>query len=112
MLISIATEGTRVCPHFGHAEYFTMFTIVEGQIADVDKKKSPGHSPGALPKWMKEKGVDLVIAAGMGPRAQELFCEHGIDTLIVEPVEIEDAISSYLAGTITPSRGECHHTNE
>jgi predicted Fe-Mo cluster-binding NifX family protein len=112
MLISIATEGSKVCPHFGHAEIFTMVTVENGQISNIEKKESPGHAPGALPLWMKENKVDLVIAAGMGPKAQEHFCEHGIDTLIVESMEIEEALSSYLAGTITPSKGECHHTDE
>ena len=112
MKISIATKGTQVCPHFGHAEYFTMITVENGHIINTEKEPNPGHSPGALPLWMSEQKVDLVIAGGMGPRAQQHFSQYGIKTLIVESGDIEETISSYMAGTLKSSSGACNHPDE
>ncbi len=38
----------------------------------------PPHEPGLLPTWLQEQGADIIIAGGMGSRAQELFLGKGI----------------------------------
>lgn len=39
----------------------------------------PPHEPGVLPKWLHDQGVNLIIAGGMGQRAQGLFNENVCD---------------------------------
>lgn len=111
MILGIATEGNNICSHFGHAPFFTIADIQNGKIANLDKKPNPGHSPGALPKWMKELGIELVISGGMGPRAQDLFENLGIHTLVVHPTTVEEFLASYLEGNVKTGPSACHHVN-
>jgi len=112
MILGIATEGNSICAHFGHAPFFTIAEIKDGKISDLEKKPNPGHAPGALPKWMKEEGIELVISGGMGPRAQEHFESLGIKTLVVRPTTVEEFLASYLAGKVETGPSACHHVNE
>jgi len=41
----------------------------------------PAHEPGSHPKFLNEHGVTVVIAGGMGIRAQELMAENGIKAM-------------------------------
>ena len=109
MILSIATEGKMVCPHFGHAPHFTIVEISDGNVVKTDTVPSPGHAPGALPAWMKERNVDIVISGGMGPKAKALFTQYGIDTLTVEPEEIDTVIKNYLEGNVKEGPGACNH---
>lgn len=109
MILSIATEGNMVCPHFGHAPFFTLVNISEGKIVNSEKLPSPGHAPGALPAWMKEQKVDIVICGGMGPKAKALFTQYGINTLTVEPTEINKVIQDYIEGKIVEGPSACNH---
>jgi predicted Fe-Mo cluster-binding NifX family protein len=36
-------------------------------------EKAPEHQPGLLPLWLKERGVNVVIAGGIGSRAMDLL---------------------------------------
>jgi predicted Fe-Mo cluster-binding NifX family protein len=47
---------------------------------------SPGHQPGFLPAWLAEEEVSIVIAGGMGSRAQTLFNENRIEVVVGRPI--------------------------
>ena len=78
--IAVPTAAGSLCQHFGHCEQFALFDV------DADNKTilkttmvtPPPHEPGLLPTWLQEQGADLIIAGGMGSRAQELFVGKGI----------------------------------
>jgi len=44
---------------------------------------APPHEPGLLPRWLHEQGAHLIIAGGMGHRAQELFVQNGIQVTVL-----------------------------
>jgi len=104
MLVAIASEGTMVCPHFGHCESFVIY--------DTDSKSfrslpNPGHQPGALPAFLKVQGAELVIAGGMGGRAQDLFAEKGIRVIVGISGNISDVIARYEKGELRSSGAVC-----
>ncbi|MBU4405486.1 MAG: ATPase, partial [Acidobacteria bacterium] len=77
------------------------------QREDLD---APPHEPGLLPKWLAERGANLIIAGGMGQRAQGLFVEHGIQVIVGAPAETpENLANSYLAGTLQAGDNVCDH---
>lgn len=105
MLIAIPKEGDYVCPHFGHCEQFVLYEKEAGKIkAIID---NPGHTPGFLPVFLKEQGVHLVIAGGMGGRAQELFAEQGIETIVGISGTVDDAIQKYEQGLLVSTGQVC-----
>ena len=63
-----------------------------------------------LPAWLAEQGVSLVIAGGMGQRAQMLFGDRGISVIVGAPVETpEKLVSDYLAGALQTGDNVCDH---
>jgi len=65
MKIAISTDGDIVSAHFGRCPSFTIVNIEEGKVVNKDVVDNPGHQPGALPKFLHEKGVDSIVAGGM-----------------------------------------------
>ena len=67
--------------------------------------ETPGHQPGMLPPFLSQKGVNVVIAGGMGPRAQNLFKQMNIEPIIgvtgkVDPTKAYIARTNVLGGII------------
>ena len=112
MKVAIPLADGKLTAHFGHCGQFA--------IVDVDPESKtiksqvvldpPPHEPGVLPAWLSEQGVSLVIAGGMGQRAQMLFGEKDIEVIVGAPVETpEELVSSYLAGTLQTGTNVCDH---
>lgn len=104
MLIAIPTEANMVCPHFGHCEEFTLYDTTTRLVRSV---QNPGHQPGFLPGFLKEQGAELVIAGGMGGRAQELFAARGIELIVGVSGRIEDVIALYEKGELKSTGAVC-----
>lgn len=112
MKIAIPLADGRLCMHFGHCERFALVdadparkTIVKRE--DVD---APPHEPGLLPRWLAERGATMIIAGGMGQRAQELFARQNIQVLVGAPAETpEKLVADFLAGTLQSGVNVCDH---
>jgi predicted Fe-Mo cluster-binding NifX family protein len=114
--IAVPVTGGKLSAHFGHCDEFVIFspketsegTAVEAEVVDV--LEAPPHQPGLLPAWLNERGVNMVIAGGMGSRAQELFSQAGIEVMVgaasTDPKEI---VQSYLDGTLVAGQNICDH---
>ena len=112
MKIAIPLAGGKLCLHFGHCEQFAVVEADEAakKIVGVEKLTPPPHEPGLLPRWLGEKGVDLVIAGGMGGRAQQLFAGQGISVLTGAPVATpEQIVVAYFAGNLQLGENTCDH---
>lgn len=112
MKIAIPTANGLLCPHFGHCDEFTLVDAdVDSQtVTKVETIPAPAHEPGLLPRWLREQGATLVIAGGMGGRAQGLFAQHGIDLCLGAPVASPaDLVAAYLEGTLESGENTCDH---
>ncbi len=66
--------------------------------------------PGALPRWLHEQGVNLVIAGGMGSRAQALFADNGIKIEVgVGSGTPDQLVADYLRGALEIGSNVCDH---
>lgn len=112
MLIAVPVAQGQLCMHFGHCEQFALVRVdtAEQRIIGSDMHTPPPHEPGVLPKWLAEQKADLVIAGGMGSRAQSLFTQSGVQVITgAQPGAPEDVVSSYLAGTLQTGNNICDH---
>ena len=111
-VIAIPLAGGRLCMHFGHCEQFALLDV-DTQTKEIVNSRHidpPPHEPGLLPRWLHEQGVNLVIAGGMGGRAQGIFAEQGIEVLVGAPAESPDTLArSYLDGTLQSGENTCDH---
>lgn len=98
--------------HFGHCEKFTIIDVDPEKIEILNKEEvvPPAHEPGVLPKWLHEKGVNVIIAGGMGMRAQQFFQQYGIKVVVgAPPVDPQIVILSYLKGDLVTGDNICDH---
>jgi ATP-binding protein involved in chromosome partitioning len=112
MKIAVPVADGVLCPHFGHCEQFIVVNVDEAN-ATVDGSQAhtpPPHEPGVLPRWLKELGVDVVIAGGMGGRAQGLFTQSGVKVVTGAPVlPAESLVKQYLDGSLSTGPNACDH---
>lgn len=112
MRVAVPVADGKVAAHFGHCSHFALFDIDEATKAIAKKEivPSPGHQPGFLPTWLAEEGVSVVIASGMGSRAQAIFKENRIEVAVgVLSDDPEEAVLDYLKGELTTGNNICDH---
>ena len=112
MKIAIPLAGGKLSMHFGHCELFALVDVdpVEKKILKREDVEPPPHEPGLLPKWLAERGANVIIAGGMGQRAQELFAGQGICVVVGAPADSPEClVGDYLAGTLQAGVNTCDH---
>lgn len=112
MKIAIPLVEGKLCMHFGHCRMFAIVDVDDEtrEIVRIDEKAPPPHEPGALPRWLNEQGANLVIAGGMGRRAQGLFSSAGVSVVVGAPgMEAREVVELYLSGDLETGDNVCDH---
>lgn len=112
MKIAIPLAEGKLTAHFGHCASFALVDV-DTETKKILKREdiaAPEHQPGLLPPWLAERGANVIIAGGMGSRAQELFAAQGIKVLVGAGAETpEKLVNDYLAGTLKVGDNVCDH---
>ena len=110
MKFAVPLAGGVLCNHFGHSEKFAIVDTEDGQIRNTEFLIPPPHEPGVLPRWLQELGVKVVIAGGMGRRAQDIFGQQGIEVVVGAPSATAEAlIQNYLEESLVTGANLCDH---
>lgn len=112
MRIAIPVANGRLSAHFGHCEEFVLIDVNSDSKTVLGKEMvaAPEHQPGLLPRWLAERGANVIIAGGMGMRAQGLFAEQNIEVVVGAPAEEPETIAEkYLSGTLETGENVCDH---
>jgi len=109
MRVAIATDGENVAAHFGRCEGYTIVDIESEKATNQERLSNPGHEPGFLPQFLAERGVNCIVAGGMGPRAQMLFDEKNIDTIVGVQGSISETITALERGSLSGGETLCNH---
>ena len=112
MKIAIPLTAGCLSTHFGHCEEFVIVEVDEQSKAIVKQSvhQPPAHEPGVFPSWLRSLGTDMIIAGGMGQRAQQLFTQDNIAVLVGAPSSPpEQLVSDYLGGRLQSGRNACDH---
>ena len=110
MKLAIPTAEGKLAMHFGHCETFTIVEIESNEIVKKEDLTPPPHEPGVLPKWLGGLNVNVIIAGGMGIRAQDLFKANNIEVIVGAPAaNVEELIKAYLSGTLVTGDNVCDH---
>jgi len=112
MKVAIPLVEGKLCLHFGHCGTFAIVDL------DMDKKElknredvvPPPHEPGLLPRWLAEKNVNMIIAGGMGQRAQTLFQSNNIEVIVGAPsLTPEELVNNFMNGELKSGKNVCDH---
>lgn len=109
MRIAISTDGLNVASHFGRCPEYTIVDIEDASVVKKERVPNPGHAPGILPAFLSERGVECIIAGGMGPRAQGFFAQYKIETIIGAAGPVDKVIEDFVKGELTVGESQCDH---
>ncbi|MGM0402304.1 MAG: NifB/NifX family molybdenum-iron cluster-binding protein [Thermodesulfobacteriota bacterium] len=90
--------------HFGHCDVYTLISVSNGEIANVDVIPNIPHQQGgcmAPVRYLADKGVKKLIAGGMGMRPLMGFNEVGIEVYHGGPARaVKDAVTFLIQGDL------------
>ncbi len=112
MKIAVPVVQGKLCMHFGHCEAFALVDVDEAAqtVLGTTMVTPPPHAPGVLPPWLKEQGADMIIAGGMGQRAQQIFAANDVAVLLGAPSDTPEALAlAYLEGRLETGANICDH---
>jgi len=115
MKLAIPTRNYNVDDHFGHCEYYTIFTINEKQqITGTETQASPEGCgcKSNIAAILEEKGVNLMLAGNMGEGAKQVLENHHIRVIRGCSGPIEKVVHDWLEGKIRDSGEACGHHDE
>ncbi len=107
MRVAISTDGGFVSAHFGRCPSFTLVDIKEDKVVKKGVVDNPGHQPGFIPQFLHEKGVNCIIAGGMGMRATGFFNELGIQVIVGISGKVDEVIDKIQKGTLQGGESLC-----
>ncbi len=91
-----------ISEHFGHCAVFTVVAVEDGRIGDVSVLENTSHEQGGCMgpvRFLKDNGVDVLVAGGMGMRPLAGFQQVGIAVHFKEQAAaVGEAVELFLAG--------------
>lgn len=122
MRIAISSDNNQglkspVSHHFGRCAFYTLIDLEDSKVAHVRALENPfaqNHTPGRVPQFIKEQGVDVMVSGGMGRRAISFFEQFEIQVATGAVGTVEEALGKYLAGELTgadPCRESVEHAH-
>jgi predicted Fe-Mo cluster-binding NifX family protein len=112
MKIALPSRQNHIDDHFGHCEYFTIFTI------DNNNKEIIGHetitSPAGcgcksnIAQTLSEMGVKIMLAGNMGDGAVRVLHNSGIDVIRGCSGDVQAVALQWLEGSLMDSGDSCH----
>ena len=110
MKIALPSYQNQVDEHFGHCEYFTVFTIDDQKKILSEEKITPATGCGCksnIAQTLSQMGVQYMLAGNMGQGAVNVLNNQGINVLRGCSGNVKDVAESWLAGTLNDSGIAC-----
>ncbi|MFH1539185.1 MAG: iron-sulfur cluster carrier protein MrpORP [bacterium] len=99
--IAVPASGGKLCGNFSKFESITIFDVDGTKIKGRKVLSSLPKSSGALPKLLSERGIDLVIAGGIGERMRQFLEDFRIEVVAGAPLlEADEIVKQYLDGQL------------
>ena len=112
MKVAIPTRNNVVDDHFGHCEYYTIFTISEDKLIACTEIQASPEGCGCksnIASVLEEKGVELMLAGNMGEGAKHTLEDHHIRVIRGCSGSVEAVVNAWLQGALTDSGEACQH---
>lgn len=110
MKIALPSRNNQIDSHFGHCEYFTVYTISEDRkIIDEKTIASPAGCgcKSNIAQTLADDGVQLMLAGNMGNGAVNVLKFSGIEVIRGCSGAIKDVAEQWLAGNLSDSGQGC-----
>lgn len=111
MKIALPSNQNRVDEHFGHCEYFTVFTVNESKQIVAEDKVNSAVGCGCksnIVQTLAQMGVNLMLAGNMGDGAVNALESNGIKVARGCSGDVKAVAEDWLAGKLHDSGLGCH----
>lgn len=110
MKIALPSQNDIIDSHFGHCEYFTVFTVSGTEIISQETVPSPSGCgcKSNIASILAEMGVTIMLAGNMGDGAVNVLNNSGIDVVRGCTGNVREVALTWLAGNLTDSGDSCH----
>lgn len=111
MKIAIPTRENNVDSHFGHCEFYTIYSIEENKVVEKEVLESPQGCgcKSNIASVLQQKGVKQMLAGNMGAGALSKLNTFGIDVVRGCDGNVDNLVEKYLNGEIKDSGESCAH---
>lgn len=110
MKFAIPTFNKELTAHFGHCESFAIVDTENETVVKEGYLDPPVHQPGVYPRFLAEQGVDIIIAGGMGQKAQDLFAQNNIKVFMgVQAGTPAELVKAYFNSQLKTGDNLCSH---
>jgi predicted Fe-Mo cluster-binding NifX family protein len=110
MKIALPSYRNQVDEHFGHCEYFTVFTV-DNQNNILEKEViTPPAGCGCksnIAQTLAQMGVKVMLAGNIGQGAVNILGQHGIQVLRGCSGDVQKVTEQWLAGNLRDSGRAC-----
>jgi len=122
-IAAVTDDGQTISQHFGRAAYYAILTVKNGQVIERQTAEKPAHHhknqhdphhEGGHHNHDHDSMIDpiaecqVLLAGGMGMGAYNALQARGIQPIITDIREIDQAVSAYLAGNLVDHREKLH----
>lgn len=115
MIIAVPYLAGEVNAHFGSTQAFLVAETADGQIKRTALYEVQGmqHNHSGIAGFLKEQGVQVILAGGMGAPMQQALKAQGFELYCGVSGPVEKVITAFLRGDIEQSESTCgHHHSE
>jgi len=110
MKIALPSYQSKVDEHFGHCEYFTVFTIDNENKILAEENITPPAGCGCksnIASILAQMGVTHMLAGNMGQGAVNVLAASGIQVLRGCSGNVKEVAESWLTGKLIDSGLSC-----
>lgn len=120
MKIAVPTkEGNQIDNHFGHCEFYSIFTVENNEVTDKQNLQSPQGCgcKSNIAYDLADMGVSIMLAGGIGNGAVNKLAEQGIEVIRNCDGDVDVLVNDFLAGKIQDGGSNCaahdeHHSSD
>jgi len=109
------TSSNQIDDHFGHCEFYNVYTISEDNKIVGEKRIKSQQGCGCksnIASVLADDGVTIMLAGGIGGGAINVLNSAGIEVIRGCSGNVEDIVKQYISGLITDSGESCHQHEE
>ena len=115
----VSDDGKYISMHFGQAKQYVVLTVEDGKVVNREVRDrsalvhtQPGHQHGhghdhnAMANAISD--CQVLLTGGMGRPAYESMTRAGLETIVTDLREVDEAVQAYLSGTINNRMDRLH----
>jgi len=112
MKIALPSRGNQIDDHFGHCEYFTVFTVDTATKEIIDSQNVPSPAgcgcKSNIATTLADMGVKVMLAGNMGEGAVRVLNNSGIEVFRGCSGNVKTTALNWLEGSLVDSGDSCH----